>query len=122
MKIKLILFALIALSNIYGCQNTEIVHAYVYKNVPKEISLNHKQLSYILALSLSCAQDNKHSFVHEKYELGDILFFKLHNPFYSCFLFFNSTTRNCMIQCVSYDNSFDYTAFKRVVDFFLINY
>jgi len=122
MKNKLILFALIAIGNIYSCQNTVVVHSNVYKNVPAAISLSNNLLSYILTLSLVCAQNNKYPFECEKWGRGDFVFFKLYNYRHSCFLYFNNVTRNCMIQCTSRDNSFDYVAFKRVIDFFLINY
>jgi hypothetical protein len=76
MKNKLILLALIAISNIYSCQNTAVVHQYVYKNLPQDVVFSNKQLSYIFSLSVSCAQDNKQLIKSERYELPDFLFLK----------------------------------------------
>jgi hypothetical protein len=122
MKNKLILLLLIAISNIYSCQKTVVVHSHIYKNVPTTISLSNNLLSYILTLSVACSQDNKQYFECERWARGDFVFFKLYNLNNSCFLYFNKITRNCMIQCTSRDDSFDYIAFKKVIDFFLINY
>jgi hypothetical protein len=122
MKNRLILLSLIAISNIYSCQQTVVVHSHVYKDVPAAICLSNNLLSYILTLSVACSQDNKQPFECEKWGRGDFVFFKLYNSKHSCFLYFNNVTRNCMIQCTSRDDGFDYIAFKRVIDFFLINY
>lgn len=109
---KLLLFLFMMTTIVCGDYNFHTYTAYASRNIIA------KSLAFVLNMAALSAKCTEYHFT--QYHRGPVSLFRACNEDCVLLLRFNSTTRNYRVEFKSYNDSYDYKSFKKMIDFFLM--
>lgn len=100
-------------SNVYS--DPQIMQ--VYARAPQWVQDDNKIIPFMFSLAAYFAKQTQYIF--KQYDYGDFMIIEIYNKDCLFILEFDTITRECFIE-FNADDSFNYAAFKKTIDSFLV--
>lgn len=110
-------FLVMTLATLSLCADDE-VNVHIHKSIEKWSYRDEAVLPFVLNLAAWAAKDAEYR-IDCMHGEEDVVY-KVFNDDCCFMINFNNLTRQCDVEYHANDNSFDYTNFKRMIDFFFV--